>query len=104
MKAKCDKCGCEFVPEIQTRELSDEVQESFFICPKCRKEYRIGLSDKLIRRLAERRRVIARLIEIEHRRKNGAKIKKLIDEDGRIKATQLRHEKMLRLAWPERKE
>lgn len=104
MTPKCDKCGCEFTPEIQTRELSDEVQESFFTCPKCRKEYRIGLSDKLIRKLAERRRMIARLIEIEHRRKNGAKIKKLIDEDGRIKATQLRHEKMLRLAWPERKE
>lgn len=103
MTPKCDKCGYEFIPEIQTRELGDEVQESFFICTKCRKEYRISVTDKLIRRMAARRRMIVRLIEIERLRKNGVKIKKLQDENDRIKAVQIRHEKMLELAWPEGK-
>ena len=103
MKAKCNTCEYVFTPEPQERDLSDEVKEIFFVCPRCGKEYRISVTDKLIRRMATRRRMIVRLIEIERLRKNGVKIKKLQDENDRIKAVQIRHEKMLDLAWPEGK-
>lgn len=46
----CDKCKGKFnVGKLLNRWLKKDVQESYFVCPHCKKEYRVLITNKIIR-------------------------------------------------------
>jgi hypothetical protein len=54
-KVTCDDCQKEFIiNELKTRWIQPDIQETYFVCKHCNKEYRVCLTDPEIRKLQEK--------------------------------------------------
>ncbi|MBE6067755.1 MAG: hypothetical protein E7211_08695 [Clostridium lundense] len=62
IKIKCDKCDHEFeLKKLKTKKLEDNIQRTYFVCPKCGQEYtsyytdwQVRLNKQEINRLADK--------------------------------------------------
>ncbi|WP_339324806.1 hypothetical protein [Paenibacillus sp. FSL W8-0194] len=63
MNVKCNSCKRDFkIENIQTEELGDGIERSFFICPFCRREYTGFYTDDSIRSLQKKiQKAVAKL-------------------------------------------
>lgn len=57
LKVRCEKCGRPITVKqkgINTRDIGNEIQEIYFICPKCKAEFIIAKTNKEIRDLQKK--------------------------------------------------
>lgn len=50
MESSCDNCGELFVPKFKEKKHSQQVAETYFICPHCKKRYVCSVTDPSVRK------------------------------------------------------
>lgn len=50
MESSCDTCGELFVPKFKEKKHSQQVVETYFVCPHCKKRYVCSVTDLQVRK------------------------------------------------------
>ncbi|SKC62220.1 hypothetical protein [Maledivibacter halophilus] len=94
MKITCDNCKESFeLKKLKQRSLGDEIQETYYNCPNCNKEYRVCITNKSIRELQNKIEQKKLIIRIET--KKGCKnIKEVFELENLIKKHKKKMDKL----------
>lgn len=85
-------CGNEFIARMYTSKISDEIEESYFLCPHCKKKFHIIYKNKLVRKIQDE----LKELKAEYDKVNNPKkAEKLFTQI--IKQEKMLQEEMLRL-------
>lgn len=86
---RCDKCGCAFVPEMQS-QWDGKIEYSYFNCDYCGKAYIVSITDTVLRR------DIARYASLAERHKRKRLSEQQLREAARLKESNIRRSAELR--------
>lgn len=61
-RIKCDNCGFTFdlsKAKLRKQKLKDDIEQTSFICPKCKKKYVVITTNTVIRKLIQKRKALS---------------------------------------------
>lgn len=86
-RCTCDKCNKDFEIKLKTSKLPKDIEKTYFKCSFCKEVFTAFYTDKEIRKLQSRQRVLTKDTTIEkcqevynEIRENKKKIKSLMDK------------------------
>lgn len=82
-KVKCDSCNKEFEIKLQVKKHPGAVEETYFICPKCKERYVSYFTDKDIR---AKQKQINKLWEEYRKAKTQEEVVRIADKIATLKA------------------